>query len=518
MFSNLYSFLEIISNKFRALKAVAEPEKTSEEKRKISGIFSTDISEFNDMHEVEIVQQAFAKTFQKDPVVNRKSGKSMDSCCPPAGSSANTYGNYGVPAAQIAWYGSQGFIGYQLCAMISQQWLVRLCCLLPARDATRKGFEITSNDGKEISPEIMDSIRQSDKKYRVKKNMLEFIAKGKIFGIRVCIFQVESSDKDYYLKPFNIDSVKPGSYRGMNQVDPYFITPELDNESAANPASQDFYEPTWWRVNGIRYHRTHLAIYREDDGQMADVLKPTYMYGGISIPQKIYERVYAAERTANEAPMLALSKRTRVYKTDLSQATAQGQSFFQKILQWVRFSNNNGIQVIGEDDEVTQFDTSLTDFDSLIMTQYELVPAAARVPATKLFGKSPKGLNATGESEESNYHEDVENLQFHDLTPMAERHYELNIKSDIAPKFGIKPFQVNIGFNPLDAVTEKEAAEIRNIDADTDLKLSQAFAIDGNDIRDRLITDPKSGYSGISSGAPEPQEEESDGDSDSEKT
>ena len=49
---------------------------------------------------------------------------------------------------------------------------------------------------------------------------------------------------------------------------------------------------------------------------MPDTLKPSYNYGGIPLPQLIYERVYAAERTANEAPQLALSKRTSVLKVN----------------------------------------------------------------------------------------------------------------------------------------------------------------------------------------------------------
>ncbi len=34
-----------------------------------------------------------------------------------------------------------------------------------------------------------------------------------------------------------------------------------------------------------------------------------YNYFGVSVPERIYERVYASERTANEAPQLAMTKR-----------------------------------------------------------------------------------------------------------------------------------------------------------------------------------------------------------------
>jgi phage-related protein (TIGR01555 family) len=494
---------------FNFLSKQHKEEKSKEAQKPSVSVLSTDISNFSDMSDTEILNRAMERTFQKDPILyHAKPGQTMDSCCP--GGEQALYGAWGnISPGQIDWYGSQGFIGYQLCAILSQNWLIRKCCSMPAKDATRKGYDVTNNNGDEIAPEILDAIRQADKKYKLTKNMLEFVTKGKIFGVRVCIFQVKSKDPLYYEKPFNINSVKEGTYLGMTQVDPYWIYGQPDMESTSNPASQNFYEPTWWIVNGKKYHHSHMVIYREDDDQLPDTLKPTYYYGGISVPQKIAERVYAAERTANEAPLLALTKRLRVYKTDLSQATANGAIFWQKIKNWVTFSNNFGVQVIGDSDEINQFDVALSDLDAIIMTQYQLVAAAAEIPAVKLLGTSPKGFNTTGEYEESSYHEMLESIQSHHLTPLIERHHQLLIRSEIAPKFGAV-FETTITWKPLDAMTAKEEAEVNNIKADTDSKLSAIGAIDGQDGRNRIVADPNSGYSGISTGAPEPEVEETE--------
>lgn len=511
-----------ITNLFRKQSNAPFPLTLNEEKKARDNIFTISL---DDPYQSLNTRSAFARTFQVPlpPMIKSESGATMDSDLSDSDPSLkwNYQNNAGISQEVVDWYATYGFIGYQLCAMFSQHWLVRKCCSMPAKDATRKGYDITINNGDQISPEILDSLRQLDKKYRITKNMVELITKGKIFGVRVCIFLVDSDEPDYYKKPFNIDSVKPGSYRGMSQVDPYWMTPQPSQENTSNPESQYFYDPDWWQVNGKLYHRTHLVVYREDDDELPDVLKPTYIYGGVSVPQKVCNRIYAAERTADEAPLLALTKRTRVYKTDLSQAIAKGSSFWQTISKWVGFSNNYGVQVIGLDDEVQQFDLTLADLDSLIMTQYQLVAAIAEVPTVKLLGTSPKGFNTTGEFEEASYHETLESIQAHHLTPLLERHYQLVIKSDISPKYGINPFDVTITWKPLDSMTAKEEAEVNNIKADTDVKLSQAGTIDGNDSRDRIIADPNSGYSGISSGAPEPEQNElteSENDSNSEET
>jgi hypothetical protein len=165
----------------------------------------------------------------------------------------------------LAWYVSQGFIGYQNAAMLAQHWLIGKACLMPAQDAMRKGYEITSNDGEEIDSDILDAMRKSDITYNINHNLVELIQMGRVFGIRIAMFVVDSSDKDYYAKPFNLDGITPGSYKGISQIDPYWITPQLDDEAAGAPGSIHFYEPTWWRVSGKLIHRTHLIIYRTEE-------------------------------------------------------------------------------------------------------------------------------------------------------------------------------------------------------------------------------------------------------------
>lgn len=402
-----------------------------------------------------------------------------------------------IPSLQVLWYSSQSFIGYQLCAMLAQNWLISKACLMPAKDATRNGYEITVNDGSEIDADVLDAIRKKDVEYRLNKNLIQFIQMGRIFGIRIAMFVVESDDPDYYRNPFNPDGVLPGSYKGISQIDPYWITPQLDGEAAANPASIDFYEPTWWIINGKPVHRTHLVIFRTEE--VADILKPTYIFGGIPIPQKIAERVYAAERVANEAPMLAMTKRTDVVKADTTQATAEFDGFVERIKQWIFNRDNYGVKFLGLDEEMQQFDTSLTDLDAVIMTQYQLVSAASNIPVTKLMGTVPKGFNATGEFDESSYHEELESMQSHDLTPLIERHHLLLIRSEIAPKFKIAPFHTTVVWNELDAMTAREQAELNKFNAEAGRFLIESGAISPDEERQRIMSDPNSGYTGLQS-------------------
>ncbi len=408
-------------------------------------------------------------------------------------SSVYGFGAIGVPDAQAGWYASQTFIGYQMMALIAQHWLVDKAVTMPARDAVRNGYELTFNGGDVIDTDVIDKIRKADRRMRLKENMIQFVRMNRIFGVRVALFKIESPDPDYYLKPFNPDGVKAGSYKGIAQVDPYWITPELSGDAVNDPSNLHFYEPTYWVIQGKRYHRSHLII--TTLGEVADVMKPTYYFGGVSIPQKIYNRVYCAERTADEAPQLAMTKRTNILATDATAALADEDKFTNNLANGLQYQDNFQRVIIDKETEsMTQLDTALSDLDDLIMSQFQLVAAASGVPATKLIGTTPKGFNATGEYEESSYHEELQSIQECDIDPLLERHYLLLMRSEFNGM--AEPVVV---WNALDAQTAEEVATENKTKAETDKLLFDAGAIDGVDIRARIQADPKSGYNGIES-------------------
>lgn len=394
-----------------------------------------------------------------------------------------------LPIHVLEYFSDQGFIGWQVCAILAQNWLINKACKMPGQDALRNGFERSANDGEEIKPEIFDKLRKWDKHFKLKNNLLEHYKFARVFGLRHTLFLVDGID---YESPFNIDGVKPESYKGMTQVDPYWLAPLFNAEDAADPWSQNFYNPTWWMVNGRKIHRTHFVISRNGN-DLADILKPVYFYGGLSTAQLIYDRIYAAERTANEAPLLAMTKRLITLTTDTTKAMNDVNAFKAKLTEWLAFLNNFGCKVVGADEKVEQIDTSLAGLDETIMTQYQLVAAISDVPATKLLGTSPKGFGASGDYELTSYHEFLESVQENELTPIIDRHTLLVQKSkNIAADVNLETQWL-----PVDTPTAKELSEINLNKANTDSTLVSAGILLGEDSRKRLISDRDSGYNGI---------------------
>lgn len=96
------------------------------------------------------------------------------------------------------------------------------------------------------------------------------------------------------------------------------------------------------------------------------------------------------------------------------------------------------------------------------------VSAAARMPASLLFGQSPAGLNATGESDIRFFYDGIKAQQEHSLKPKMNRLVKLVFLSADGPTKGQEPENWSIEFNPLWQLDEKEQAEVRKLQADTD--------------------------------------------------
>jgi phage-related protein (TIGR01555 family) len=410
----------------------------------------------------------------------------------------------GVPEAVAGWFLSQTFIGYQFCALLAQHWLVDKACSMPAKDAVRQGYEVDvefdeddaeadEEANKKIAHKAIKRLKVVDRDMDIKSVMQEYLHFGRIYGVRVALFVVESTDPEYYKKPFNIDGVKPGTYRGISQVDPQWCIPDLSDANLTDPASMKFYEPSFYTIGTLVVHRSHLSIYVPFP--VTDFLKPGYQFGGVSVPQRIYERVYASERTANEAPILAMTKRlTTMALAD--EAFADTDTLKAVIAEFTMMRDNHGVKVGGLEERIEQHDTSLADLDAVIMTQYQLVAAIAEVPSTKLLGTSPKGFGASGEYEEASYREFLEGLQAK-LDFMLRRHHQLAMKSIVAPELGIEPLEVDHQWQSLDSPTAVEWADIELKKAQADQIYATIGAIDGMDIRKKIQGDKESSYFGL---------------------
>lgn len=421
-------------------------------------------------------------------------------------SARNMFGMDGVANAIIyTFFAKHGFIGWQLCSMLSQHWLINRACRLPNEDALAPGWTVEwsgeAPEGEDDKSELLRKVVEvSNQKFKLSEAALRFGVNRSIYGQALAYFEIEGEDP---ATPLNIDGVKPGTFKGINIVEPYWAFPEW-NGDGMTPGTSHFYRPQYYTVGGKRIHISRLCV--KPFVEVPDILKPSYYFGGIPLTQMIYERVYAAEKTANEVPELALTKRMLVADANIADMMARPDVFGAKANMVWRSRNNRGVYYKNPQETVTQLDTNLADLDDNVWTQYQLVAAVASLPSDRLLGTSPKGFQSTGEYERRTYAQTLKTYQETAYREFVEKGTALTLKSEFdcaAP--------VSVIFEPIDTPTEAERAATQLQQAQRLSALMNDGIISAEEARENLINDKGGGFSQLSKEPPQEELPDLDG-------
>jgi hypothetical protein len=145
------------------------------------------------------------------------------------------------------------------------------------------------------------------------------------------------------------------------------------------------------------------------------------------------------------------------------------QKIMQAIFDMNRIKNSSGLLVMGSDDNYEQHPYSFAGIAEVYESFMLDMAGAAEIPATKLYGRSPQGMNSTGESDMNNYYEKLAQLQENQLRPAIEKLLPVMAMS----LWGEIPEDMEIVFKPLATTTPAERAEIMSKQAAT---VVQAFS------------------------------------------
>lgn len=132
----------------------------------------------------------------------------------------------------------------------------------------------------------------------------------------------------------------------------------------------------------------------------------------------------------------------------------------------------NGVAV-DKDDDYTILSPGMSGVKDTLQEMAVAVAAESGYPITVLFGRSPGGLNASGDSDWDIVYQSVGQLQRRRVRPALERLVSLiyaqkNAQID-------KPDNWMIKFNPLAVMNDQQMADVENKRADTQVKIATAI-------------------------------------------
>jgi hypothetical protein len=390
--------------------------------------------------------------------------------------------------------------------------------MIPAEDAIAHGYKVIYNKLKKEKgdqqdaeeAEFLSQIKKAADEMGLNEACIKLNYKKKVYGVGIAIPWVEFRD-DYpspsdnsgatlysYADPYDPRAIKPGSFKGFAVIDPHWLTYQWDKASRTDPSYPHFLTPTWIKVGDKRVHRSWVI--RCVNSELPDIFKPVYLYGGLSLTQMIYERVWAADKLANEAPLLAMTKRLLIADGNMEQLQsdpARTNKFFNAINY---FRDNFSIFVKKPSSNVTQLDTNLSELTPLTMSQYQLVAAIAQIPVTKLLKNVPSGLQATGEYEWDDYAQSLIAIQTNDYSPLCRMFYELYVASNYPDN---KDLRLDIEWNPIDVPKESELTQMCSQTAQYVSHLLNTGVIDVAEARGMLRKTNLSVFQNLSTNIPE---------------
>lgn len=208
-------------------------------------------------------------------------------------------------------------------------------------------------------------------------------------------------------------------------------------------------------------------------------------YFGMSSLQSVYEDIRdlggVTQTTINILYEFIIS---RIRIKDLKKILSMegGEAAIAKRLQVMNTTKSviNGMVMDSEDDMGRDYST-VAGLPELIDRFMLKLAGSSRIPVTRLFGRSPAGLNATGENDLRNYYDMIEANQRNRLMPAIRRLVNLicawkNIKK--APE---------ITFNSLYQLTEDEKAKIDYTTAQTNQIYVNMSALDPDEVRHNTL-------------------------------
>ena len=289
----------------------------------------------------------------------------------------------------------------------------------------RKWYEIKSR----IAPEYIDQMARLERTTQLRKKLLTGLCWGRLYGGAVGVILIRGQN-DMSL-PLDLDSVMPGSFLELQILDRWSgVYPESDVVS--DPSDPDFGLPDYYIIRDeitgqtvVRVH--HSRVVRFIGRELPWLEQVAEQYWGESELEAIYNEIVKRDNVSGNIAALTFRANINYLEADgldqlLGTANTEMQRRFWNLMQAQAILESNfGTRIINKGDAMHNVQytfTGLADVYDRVMMD---VAGAARTPVTKLFGRSPAGMNSTGESDMRNYYDYIDGLRETDFRAIIER-------------------------------------------------------------------------------------------------
>lgn len=214
----------------------------------------------------------------------------------------------------------------------------------------------------------------------------------------------------------------------------------------------------------FRVHCSRCLVFK--NGSLPEYAAPQqYFYWGLPEYVRIRRDLSIALHTHQSAANMIDKSVQPVYKQRGLQSTLAGPDGDDKTLKRLLvldasrgMMNSVAIDMDGEDYSFQTF--QLSGASEILESTYSLLSAVTCIPQTILFGRSPSGENATGESDLENYYNFVEGIQKRMLKKNIRTLLKAVVQAGVYDGSIAEPQTIKPTFKPLWSLSEAEQATV----------------------------------------------------------
>ena len=352
----------------------------------------------------------------------------------------------------------------ELTTMYREDWLTKKIIDMPAEDMTKAWISMDTQMPQDAIRKVEREMRQ----YKVQKKFTDAIKWARLYGGSAAIILIDGQE-DMMHEPLDLRMIMPGTFRGLLVIDRWNgLEPSL--EVVTDMADQDYGLPEFYEVTSTRGANSvmdsvkvhHSRVIRFIGRELPYAEEESEMYWGASEMEHILDEIQKRNATSANIAQLVFQANLRVMKmSDLGQLLAMSdertqQELYSTVQAQNMLMTSFGLQLMDASDSFETHPYAFSGLNDIYQSFMSDVAGAAEIPATKLFGKSPDGMNATGESDLTNYYESIQQKQENMIRPGIEKLLPVLCVSAL----GKVPDDIEVVFEPVESGTAAQKAEL----------------------------------------------------------
>ena len=387
-----------------------------------------------------------------------------------------------------------------------ENWIAKRIIDMPCEDMTRAWYRLSTS----LPESALHMLKRLEAKHSVKQEIANAIRWARLYGGSLALMVIRGEEQRLDL-PLDPDVLLPGCFQGLLVLDkaqgiepsmelvrdlddpdfglPMYYTVDLELGGGNNSGftSSALRAPAWATARTptenehtgsfsgrfvppqgegfpvyqrVKIH--HSRVLRFIGRELPYMEMVAENYWGASELEHIWDELQKRSATsANIAQLVFQANITTLKMGHLGQHLAMGtdkqrQDALQAMEAENRLRTSYGLQIMNADDSLENHSYSFGGLSEIYEAFMMDMAGAAEIPATKLFGRSPQGMNSTGEADLRNYYDMIAQMQERHLRPALEKLVPVMAISC----WGYAPEDLEIIFEPMMTTSPAEKAEL----------------------------------------------------------